>query len=154
MKKLWKTFVSYVIVFQMKDNLKISLDTNIWMFGLEGANPSCEKILANVAGLNVAVPDRVRIELEGKLPKFQKKRFYKLVQDIGIEVDFTPVPSNFIELFKQKGLKKGDAEIGAFCEWRKIDIFISRNRDFLKGLTSGHHFRVLSPECFCEEFGL
>jgi len=55
---------------------------------------------------------------------------------------------------EEKGLKKGDAEIGAFCEWRKIDIIVSDNRDFLRGLSPEHYFQVMSPLNFCDTFGL
>lgn len=57
-----------------------------------------------------------------------------------MKIDAERVPSTYIAAFEQKGLKKGDAEIGAFCEWRKIDIIVSDNRDFLKGLPPGQHF--------------
>jgi len=55
----------------------------------------------------------------------------------------------YIREIEKKGLKKGDAAIGAFCEWRKIDILVSDNRDFLKGLSSDRNFEIMSPEIFC-----
>ncbi len=51
-------------------------------------------------------------------------------------------------------IKKGDAIIGAFAEWKNIDTIVSDNRDFLKGLSEGHYFEVMSPQEFCESFDL
>jgi hypothetical protein len=40
------------------------------------------------------------------------------------------------------GLKKGDAVIGAFCEFREIDYFISENRHFISELKTDK-FKIL-----------
>jgi hypothetical protein len=64
------------------------------------------------------------------------------------------VGSSHITSFENKGLKKGDAEIGAFCEWRRVDVVVSDNRDFLKGLSGEHYFEVMSPQEFCTKFNL
>lgn len=82
------------------------------------------------------------------------KSFYQILNGLEVEVDFAKIPSNYISMFEQKGLKKGDAQIGAFCEWRKINIIVSDNRDFLRGLSAGHYFAVMSPQEFCEAFNL
>ena len=57
-------------------------------------------------------------------------------------------------MFESRGLKKGDAVIGGFAEWQKVEKIVSDNRDFLRGLAAGHFFEVMSPEEFCTEFGL
>ena len=132
----------------------ISLDTNIWIFALRGLNEYCDHILLNHDQFNIVVPQQVRSELQDNLSPTHRKEFYKIVEKENIQIDYQSVPQHLIELFYEKGLKKGDAEIGAFCQWRKIDIFVSDNRDFLKGLSVGHHFRVLSPETFCKKFGI
>jgi hypothetical protein len=82
------------------------------------------------------------------------KRFYQFILRFNVIVDFAPVPMNFITLFEEKGLKKGDAEIGAYCEWRAIDVLVSHNRDFLRGLAPDHYFEVSSPRSFCETYDL
>lgn len=69
--------------------MKVSLDTNVWIFGIVGADADCERI-----------------------------------------------------------------EIGAFCEWRQIEVIVSDNRDFLRGLAPEHFFEVMSPTQFCSTFGL
>ncbi|MEE4359505.1 MAG: hypothetical protein V2I97_23735 [Desulfococcaceae bacterium] len=79
------------------------------------------------------------------------KQFYLLAIEAGVQFDFRRVPESYISMFEQKGLKKGDLIIGAFCEWRHVDIIVSDNRDFLRGLSGGHHFQVMSPHKFCEQ---
>jgi predicted nucleic acid-binding protein len=134
--------------------MKVSLDTNVWIFGIVGVDEFCERILLNLTKFEVVVPDQVREELERNLSDFDMKQFYQFVLRFGIMVDFAAVPSDYIVAFEEKGLKKGDAEIGAYCEWRQIDVIVSDNRDFLRGLSAGQSFDVMSPQAFCEMFGL
>lgn len=134
--------------------MQVSLDTNVWIFGIVGVDPFCEKILFNLSKFEIVVSDQIRAELERNLSDYDMKQFYQFVLCSGARIDFEKVPSSYIATFEEKGLKKGDAEIGAFCEWRRIDVVVSDNRDFLKGLSSGHYFEVMSPEKFCEMFDL
>ena len=92
----------------MGTDMLISLDTNIWIFGLLQNNP----------------------------------------------LAYERVPDVYITMFEAKNLKKGDAIIGGFGEWRKVDKIVSDNRDFLRGLSADHHFEVMSPQEFCQTFGL
>lgn len=132
----------------------ISLDTNVRIFGFLGEDISCEKIILNLSLFKVIMPNQIRAELERNLPSIYMKRFYMLALETGVQFDFEHVPQSYITIFEQKGLKKGDLVIGAFCEWRQVDIIVSDNRDFLKGLSKGHRFEVMSPLEFCESFGL
>lgn len=134
--------------------MQVSLDTNVWIFGLLGADEYCETILFHLAQFEIIIPDQVRAELERNLSERDMKQFYRLALQAGVDIDFEQVPSTLIVEFEQKGLKKGDAEIGAFCEWRKIALFVSDNRDFLRALPPEQQFEVLSPEQFCERFGI
>lgn len=134
--------------------MRISLDTNIWIFGILGADQFCERILLNLEKFEVLVPDQVREELERNLSDYDMKQFYQFMLRQGVTIDFAPVPLTFISIFEDKGLKKGDAEIGAYCEWRQVEVIVSDNRDFLRGLASGHYFEVMSPSLFCEKFEL
>lgn len=134
--------------------MQVSLDTNIWIFGIVGVDPDCETILFNLGKFDVIVSDQVREEIERNLTDYDMKTFYRFLMQYEIRIDFATVPAEYISAFEQKGLKKGDAEIGAFCEWRKIDIIVSENRDFLRGLAPEHYFEVLSPKEFCRMFGL
>ena len=134
--------------------MRIVLDTNIWISGLTGTNPFCQMILVNLKRINVVVPDQVREEIERNLSDRAMKQFYRLLLQSDTKVDFMSVPGNYTAAFEDKGLRKGDAEIGAFCEWREIAVLVSNNRDFLRGITADHSFVVLSAEAFCQEFGL
>jgi predicted nucleic acid-binding protein len=134
--------------------MQVSLDTNVWIFGLIGVDRFCEKILFNIDKFDVIIPDQVRAELERNLSDYDMKQFYQFVLRFDVQIDFAKVPSSYILMFEEKGLKKGDAEIGAFCEWRKIDIIVSDNRDFLRGLSPEHYFQVMSPMQFCDTFEL
>jgi len=137
-----------------KNDMQISFDANIWILGILDINPFCVKILINLSKFNVALPNQIRAEVERNLANKHVKQFYQFVLLSGARIDFETVPPSYIKSFEEKGLKKGDAEIGAFCEWRKVDIIVSNNRDFLRGLSPGHYFEVMSPQEFCERFGL
>jgi predicted nucleic acid-binding protein len=134
--------------------MRISLDTNVWIFGIVGVDSYCERILLNLTRFNIIIPDQVREELERNLSDYDMKRFYQFVYQCGVGIDFERVPQTAINAFEEKGLRKGDAEIGAFCEWRQIDILVSDNRDFLKSLSSDRSFQVMSPKQFWETFGV
>lgn len=130
--------------------MQISLDTNIWIFGILGIDRFCERILLNLSRFDVILPDQVREELSRNLSNEDMKQFYRFVYEYDVRLDFERVPQEYISEFEQKGLKKGDAEIGAFCEWRGIDVFVSDNRHFLHALHGEHRFHVMSPQAFCE----
>jgi len=134
--------------------MQISLDTNIWIFAIVAKEPVCTKILSNLGGFDVVLPDQIRVELERNFSDNDMKLFYRLLLRYNIKIDFEPVPRYLVIEFEGKGLKKGDAEIGAFCEWRQIDLFVSDNRDFLRGLSPEHYFDVMSPDEFCQKFDL
>lgn len=134
--------------------MAFSLDTNVWMFGIFGTNQYCQKIIYNLASFQIVVPNQVRSELERNLTPVEMREFYHLVFESNVQFDLAPVPKLLITMFEGKGLKKGDAIIGAYCEWRNIDAIVSDNRDFLRGLSGEHSFEVLSPQEFCERFGL
>ncbi|MDM8529482.1 hypothetical protein QUF58_14915 [Anaerolineales bacterium HSG24] len=134
--------------------MRISLDTNVWIFGLLKIQDSCRRIIINLSKFDIIVPNQVRVELTDNLPQSELKEFYQLVNESDVRLDYEQVPDVYITMFEAKGLKKGDAIISGFCEWQKVDKIVSDNRDFLRGLSTGHHFEVMSPQEFCEEFDL
>lgn len=134
--------------------MHVSLDTNVWIFGLKGTNHFCEVILFKLGLFRTTVGNQIRAELERNLSAMELREFYQLVLEKEITIDFAPVSRSLVAAFERKGLKKGDAVIGTFCDWRNIDIFVSHNRDFLRGLAPDHRFTVLSPQQFCEQFEL
>ncbi len=56
--------------------MRISLDTNVWIFGLIGYDAYCQRIVDNLAQFEVIVPDQVRRELQRNLSEPMMKRFY------------------------------------------------------------------------------
>ena len=134
--------------------MMISLDTNVWIFGLVRSNKFCVKILDNLLYFDVIVPNQVRNELEDNLSKTYLKRFYRITREANVYLNYEVVPKIYVTMFKNKGLKKGDAIIGGFAEWQKVDTIVSDNRDFLRGLAPEHYFQVMSPQEFCEAFDL
>ena len=49
--------------------MAISLDTNVWIFGLFNLEPACHKILLNLRDFEIVVPNQIRAELERNRPK-------------------------------------------------------------------------------------
>lgn len=134
--------------------MKISLDTNVWIFGLLNIDLYCRAIILKLNAFDVVVPNQIRAELERNLPESAMKAFYRLAGEAGVRFDFASVPAAYLAMFEAKGLKKGDAVIGAYCEWQKVETIVSDNRDFLSGPASGYSFKVMSPQAFCEAFEL
>ena len=138
----------------MVTDMRISLDTNVWIFGIVGGDEFCRTILRNLSNFDVIVPDQVRAELTRNLSDLDIDVFYQIVNEFDVQLNYEETPQIYVTMFESKGLKKGDAVIGGFCEWQEIDSIISDNRDFLRGLSAGHHFEVMSPQEFCEKFDL
>lgn len=153
----WLNFVKLVkmcMTSPMETVVLVSLDTNIWIFGIVGNEPFCEKILLNLSQFDVIVPNQVRLEVARNLSQEDLKKFYYFVNAFDVTLNYSRVPERHITMFENKGLKKGDAVIGGFAEWQQVDKIVSDNRDFLRGLSAGHYFEVLSPQEFCAEFVL
>ncbi len=119
-----------------------------------GVDDPCERILSNLHRVEVIVPDQIREELERNLLDYDMRSSNHFVLQFGVIIDFARVPASFVATFEVKGPKKGDAEIGAFCEWRNIPVILSGNRDSLRGLSADHSFQVLSPMRFFELLGI
>jgi predicted nucleic acid-binding protein len=134
--------------------MQISLDTNVWIFGILEYDQYCQKILLNLSDFQVLVPNQVRKELSDNLSKEFLKYFYQLALQPNVHLNYETVPDEYISMFESKELKKGDTIIAGFAEWQKVDKIIFDNRDFLRGLSAGHYFEVMSPQEFCEEFDL
>lgn len=138
----------------MGTDIQISLDTNVWIFGLLEHDPYSRKILMNLSDFQVIVPNQVRKELSDNLSKEFLTYFYQFALQPNVHLNYEKVPDVYITMFESKGLKKGDAIIGGFCEWQKVDKIVSDNRDFLRALSGEHYFDVMSPQEFCEKFDL
>ncbi|MCP4104171.1 MAG: hypothetical protein GY749_01315 [Desulfobacteraceae bacterium] len=40
--------------------MKVSIDTNVWIFGIVGADEFSEKVLLNLSKFRIIIPDQVR----------------------------------------------------------------------------------------------
>ncbi len=134
------------------NSMVISLDTNIWIFGIRELNPYCIGILGRLPTFTTIIPNQVRLELERNLSEVHMRRFYELLRSSGAVIDYEPVPELMIAEFEERGLRKGDAVIAAFCQHHAIALFISDNRDFLRTLAPTSPFQIIAPQAFCEMF--
>ncbi len=82
------------------------------------------------------------------------KAFYRLAHtNETMELTAMDPPDALVENYRRKGLKKGDALIGAFCEWQHISFFVSENRHFLVELNDSP-YEVVDAEALCQKFKL
>ncbi|HHL72376.1 MAG TPA: PIN domain-containing protein [Bacteroidetes bacterium] len=125
------------------------LDTNIWIKGLRQSNNACQIILSHLGLFDVLFPAQVRQELSNNLSALETSLLYNLIHAAAGFLDFEPPPKQLVDHYYDKGLRKGDMIIAAFCEWRNVDVVVSTNRDFLRGISGEVPFKIMSPEHFC-----
>ncbi len=132
----------------------ISMDTNIFIFGIRERRYFPALILANLDEFEIKIARQVDFEVRRNLSFAEIKIFYALInQTAHLEVGYEFPPGRLIEKHRQAGLKKGDISIAAFCEWEGVGIFVSENRHFLQSVPN-LPFRVLDAEAFCREYAL
>lgn len=88
-------------------------------------------------GLPVVIPRLVVREVIRNLrTEDARHTFYRLFSEkSGGEIIDLPVPEDLVSVYIARGLRaKGDAYIGAFAEWMRVDYLISDNRHFLREL--------------------
>ena len=69
--------------------MRVSLDTNVWIFGIVGDDHFCETILVNLSKFDVIVPNQVRLELERNLSEKELKKFYYFINEFDVTADYT-----------------------------------------------------------------
>lgn len=100
--------------------------------------------------LPVVIPRLVAQEVERNLRRDDHAHtFYRLFAgESGAQIVDVPVPEELVWAYVAHGLRfKGDAIIGAFAEWMRVDYLISDNRHFLSALRTDA-YRLLSPGAF------
>ena len=131
--------------------MRISIDSNQFIFGISGADPAAETLMVMLPRLDVVLPRLVPREVTRNLSESQAKALYTLLSkspDVRIIDD--PVPADLLAKYVRLGLsEKADAFIGAFAEWQGAQFLISDNRHFLSDLV-GASFRVLTAYEFIE----
>ena len=80
----------------MGTDMRISLDTNVWIFGLIGNDDFCQRILNNLSRFEVIVPDQVCRELNRNLSEPMMKRFYQFTKQPNVQLNYDEVPEIYI----------------------------------------------------------
>ena len=128
---------------------KISLDTNVFIFGLRKLDQHAMLILKHLFRFEVSLPEQVERELRRNLAASEFRRFYELIGMLpSFSVAYQPVHDDILQLYRRFGLKTGDAKIAAFCEQEGIELFVSENRHFLRELPE-RSFEIVDCQKFC-----
>ena len=61
-----------------------------------------------------------------------KKEFYALLMKDNVALHSEKLPMRLLKKYRERGLKKGDIEIAAFCENISASYLVSENRHFLE----------------------
>jgi len=133
---------------------RISLDTNVFIFGLRKLDSFAVLILQNLFQFNVQICDQIERELRNNFSKTELNLFYQQIASLSnFQIKYQIPIDKFLMEYHGFGLKMGDAKITAFCEQEAIEFFITENRHFLQNLP-GRSFRIIDCETFCEMSGL
>ena len=124
------------------------LDTNIWVFGLRGAEglQDCGTLLNQIGSFTVVIPLQVLKELNFNLSEDEMRDFYKLVNQYpeAIELSWQSAPLDRIKFYEGQGCRKGDAVIAAHAEILAVILIVTENRQFLQTIKN-RQFEVLTP---------
>jgi len=133
----------------ISSSMKISLDTNIFVAGIQKTNRWCCYVVDHLYQLKdeLLLPVIVEKEVCRNLTLQDARLFHQMLRLLDYPVDYELPPPEFVCKYHQLGLKKGDMLIGAFCEFRHIEYFVSENRHFLKELHTDA-FTVINAETF------
>ncbi len=135
----------------MANDKVVSFDTNIIIVGLQCPDSNEARILRDVDDFNIIISSQVEVELRRNFSNVILSKFYRLIYSTpAVEIIYDNPPENLILKYSNKGLKKGDILIAAFCEWYKVDIFVSENRHFLQQFPDTP-FQIMSAEQFCNK---
>ncbi|OQY20366.1 MAG: hypothetical protein B6I35_10545 [Anaerolineaceae bacterium 4572_32.2] len=133
--------------------MRICIDSNQFVFGIEGSDPASEELMMLLPRLEVVVPRLVMKEVTRNLSDAQTKSLYALLNKAPrVTIVDEPVPADLVNKYVALGLpEKADAVIGAFAEWQGAKCLISDNRHFLDRLRPDA-FEVLSPDEFLRRY--
>jgi hypothetical protein len=133
--------------------MRICIDSNQFIFGIEGTDPASEELMLLLLRLEVVIPRLVMKEVTRNLGDAQAKALYNLLTKAPrVTIVDEPVPADLVIKYAGLGLpEKADAVIGAFVEWQGAKYLISDNRHFLQGLPTDA-FEVLRPDEFLQRY--
>jgi hypothetical protein len=139
---------------QPLSRIRISLDTNIFIFGIRNIDPYSVLILKNLFRFDVCIAAQVEKELRKNVTIAELKEFYSLIDPLpGFEIAYQQVEQAIFQQYQALGMGIGDALIAAFCNVEGIEIFISENRHFLQELPK-QTYEIMDSSSFCKRFGL
>ena len=133
--------------------MRICIDSCVFIRGIPYAASDAGQLLDRISPtLHVFIPRVVAIETTRNLKVvtdvakfyrlFHERPFARIIED--------PIPPDLFQRYVDLGLRaKGDAYIGAFAEWLRVDYLISDNRHFLRHLRT-EAYRLLTPAGFLE----
>jgi hypothetical protein len=128
--------------------MRICIDSCVFIRGLKEPPSDAGQVLELFSPtLKVFIPRLIAIEVTRNLhfrsdvarfyQLFHKRRYASIVEE--------PIPEDLFRRYVQLGLSvKGDAYIGAFAEWMRVNYLIYDNRYFLRDLRTDA-YQLLSP---------
>jgi predicted nucleic acid-binding protein len=133
--------------------MRICIDSNQFIFGIEGSDPASEELMLFLPYLEVVIPRLVIKEVVRNLSVVQTKALYSLLNRAPrVHIIDESVPTDLVAKYIALGLpEKADAVIGAFAEWQEAKYLVSDNRHFLQELHTDA-FEVLSPDEFLRRY--
>lgn len=133
---------------------KISLDTNVAIFGLRKLDLFSITLLKNLFQFDVRISNQVERELRKNLTENEFRQFYDILGLTStVHIIYSSPDDRLLVLYRELGLKTGDAKIAAFCDQEGIEILVSENRHFLEKLPK-RSFQIMNSQTFCQTFSL
>ncbi|MBU0757480.1 MAG: PIN domain-containing protein, partial [Nanoarchaeota archaeon] len=111
--------------------MNIVLDSNEYIFFLHKNNNALNKIISD-HDIIIHINETIVMEVLRNLDEKLKKDFYTLLLKNNFVLFHNKLPISLYYKYRDKGLKKGDILIGAFCEHINAKFLITENRHFLK----------------------
>lgn len=136
--------------------MRICIDSCVFIRGIHTNAKDFDQIIATIGpNCQLFIPRLITLEVTRNLRSTpQVKKFYQpfnhypyasIIDDL--------VPREFVNKYIELGLReKGDAFIGGFAEWQKIDFLISDNRHFVRQLQTTA-FKICGPDSFLQQIG-
>jgi predicted nucleic acid-binding protein len=131
--------------------MRICIDSSVLVQGLRDTKSDSARLLDAVGDdLILFIPRLIVQEVTRNLRSPEQVRMlYRLfARRYSAFVVDEPIPRQLVDKYVELGLReKGDAFIGAFSEWIKVQYLVSSNRHFLRDLRT-EAFEVLDPAEF------
>jgi len=134
--------------------MRISLDTNVFIFGFRKIDPYAVLILQNLFRFDVLICDQIERELRNNFSESELKQVYDQIKLLSnFHIIYQIPDEELLAEYQRFGLKLGDAKIAAFCDQEEIDVFVTENRHFLQNIKN-RSFKITDCQSFCEMFYL